>query len=192
MVMVCVGQVLGDLLQVVFFVEMFIIGLLVDIGCFGLVLVCFKWYGELLVSGVQGSQLCQEEKVLFGFYYLELVVVMMQDWYFFKFFCEMVLYYYDVDNIGMDEEDCQQCLICLLELVVCVVDVCVVSDVVWLVLLLCLLVLGECFELLFFSLEYLCGCVLWDWSDWGVLFKVLIWVLCEIGIELVVVVEKLE
>lgn len=134
----------------------------------------------------------QEEKALFGFNHLELAAAMMQDWHFPKLFCETVLYHYDADNTGMDEEDRQQRLIRLLELAACVADVCVASDAARPALLPRLLALGERFELPLSSLEYLCGRVSWDWSDWGALLKVPTRVLREIGTELAAAAEKPE
>ena len=117
---------------------------------------------------------------------------MMQDWHFPKLFCETVLYHHDADNTGMDEEDRQQRLIRLLELAACVADVCVASDAARPALLPRLLALGERFELPLSSLEYLCGRVSWDWSDWGALLKVPTRVLREIGTELAAAAEKPE
>jgi hypothetical protein len=109
-----------------------------------------------------------------------------------KLFCETVLYHHDADNTGMDEEDRQQRLIRLLELAACVADVCVATDAERAALLPRLLALGERFELPLSSLEYLCGRVSWDWSDWGALLKVPTRVLREIGAELAEAAEKPE
>ncbi|BEV15434.1 HDOD domain-containing protein [Herbaspirillum sp. DW155] len=188
--MACAGQALGDLLQIAPPAEMFTIGLLADIGRLGLASARPKPYGELLGSGVQGAALRQEEKTLFGFNHLELAAAMMQDWLFPKLFCDSVLHHSDADHTGMDEEDRQQRLIRLLELAACVADVCVASDTGRAALLPRLLALGERFGLPVSSLEYLCGRVSWDWSDWGALLKVPTRVLREIGPELVAAAEQ--
>lgn len=188
--MACAGQALGDLLQIAPPAEMFTIGLLADIGRLGLASARPKRYGELLGSGMQGGALRQEEKALFGFNHLELAAAMMQDWLFPKLFCETVLHHSEADSTGMDEEDRQQRLIRLLELAACVADVCVASDTERAALLPRLLALGERFELPVSSLEYLCGRVSWDWSDWGALLKVPTRVLREIGPELAAAAEQ--
>ncbi|MCI1007391.1 HDOD domain-containing protein [Herbaspirillum sp. C7C8] len=190
--MACAGQALGDLLQVAPPAEMFTIGLLADIGRLGLASARPKRYGELLRTGVQGASLRQEEKALFGFNHLELAAAMMQDWLFPKLFCESVLYHDQADNTGMDEQDRQQRLIRLLELAACVADVCVASDAQRPALLPRLLELGERFELPLSSLQYLCGRVSWDWSEWGALLKVPTRVLREIGPELLAAAQRPE
>ncbi|HZG18792.1 MAG TPA: HDOD domain-containing protein [Herbaspirillum sp.] len=182
--MACAGQALGDLMQVAPPAEMFTIGLLADIGRLALASARPKRYGEILRSGVTGLALRQAEQQAFGFDHLALAAAMMQDWLFPGLFCEAVLHHEAADHSGLDEEDRQQRLVRLLELAGCVADICVADDAARSTLLPHLLTLGERFELPSSSLEYLCGRVSWDWSEWGAMLKVPTRVLREIGPEL--------
>lgn len=188
--MACAGQALGDLLQVAPPAEMFTIGLLAGIGQLGLASARPKRYGELLLAGAKDAQLRLQESESFGFDHLALAAAMMQDWHFPRIFCEAVLHHRDPAASGLDEDDRQQKVTRLLELAGCVADVCTASDEQRGALLPRLLQLGQHFELPVSSLEYVCGRVSWDWSDWGALLKVPTRVLREIGPELAAAAEQ--
>lgn len=187
--MACAGQALGDLLQLAPPAEMFTIGLLAGIGELGLASARPLRYGEVLRTGARGHALLSEEQAVFGFDHLALAAAMMQDWHFPKLFCEAVLHHADPEASGLDEDDRQQRLIRLLELASCVADVCTADDQQRPLILPRLLALGERVELPLSSLEYLCGRVSWDWSDWGALLKIPTRVLREIGPELAAAAE---
>jgi len=182
--MACAGQALGDLLQVAPPAEMFTIGLLAGIGQLALASARPRRYGELLLGGARGRALRDEEREVFGFDHLSLAAAMMQDWHFPRLFCEAVLHHGDPEASGLDEDDRQQRLSRLLEMAGCIADVCIADDARRAALLPGLLALGERFELPLSSLEYVCGRVSWDWSEWGGLLRIPTRVLREIGPEL--------
>ncbi|NUU01286.1 HDOD domain-containing protein [Herbaspirillum robiniae] len=182
--MACAGQALGEMLQLAPPAEMFTNGLLAGIGRLGLASARPKRYGELLATNPQGPALAEEERKVFGFDHLSLAAAMMEDWHFPRLFCTAVLHHENPEASGLDEDDRQQQLVRMLELAGCVADVCVADPAVRGQLLPRLLKLAERFELPLSSVEYICGRVSWDWSDWGALLKIPTRVLPDIGTEL--------
>lgn len=183
--MACAGQALGEMLQLAPPAEMFTNGLLAGIGRLGLASARPKRYGEVLATGAEGQALRDKEKEAFGFDHLSLAAAMMEDWHFPKLFCTAVLHHENPEGSGLEEGDRQQQLVRMLELAGCVADVCVAgSPEARAQLLPRLLKLAERFSLPLSSVEYICGRVSWDWSDWGALLHVATQVLPEIGTEL--------
>ena len=132
----------------------------------------------------------EEEREVFGFDHLTLAAAMMEDWHFPRLFCEAVLHHCEPEASGRDEDDRQQRLSRLLEMAGCIADVCIADDARRAALLPGLLALGERFEPPLSSLEYVCGRVSWDWSEWGGLLKIPTRVLREIGPELAAAAEQ--
>lgn len=183
--MACAGQALAEMLQQAPPAEMFTIGLLAGIGRLGLASARPKRYGELLAQGAQGEDLLAGEKAAFGFNHLSLAAAMMEDWHFPRLFCNAVLHHEDPAASGFEDGDRQQQLVRMLQLAGAIADVCVAGEAERTALLPRLLQLGEGFELPLSSVEYLCGRVSWDWSDWGALLHIPTRVLPAIGEELV-------
>lgn len=182
--MACAGQALGEMLQLAPPAEMFTNGLLAGIGRLGLASARPKRYGEVLASGAQGQALLEKEREAFGFDHLGLAAAMMEDWHFPKLFCTAVLHHENPDASGIDEGDRQQQLVRMLELAGCVADICTSDPAVRGPQLARLLKLAERFQLPLSSMEYVCGRVSWDWSDWGALLRIPTQVLPDIGAEL--------
>jgi HD-like signal output (HDOD) protein len=182
--MACAGQALAGMLQLAPPAEMFTNGLLAGIGRLGLASARPRRYGEILAGKPQGQELRERERETFGFDHLALAAAMMEDWHFPKLFCNAVLHHENPEASGLDEGDRQQQLARVLELAGCVADVCVADAAGRARLLPKLLKLAERFALPLSKVEYVCGKVAWDWSDWGALLHISTQALPEIGLEL--------
>ncbi|MCA1323651.1 HDOD domain-containing protein [Herbaspirillum sp. alder98] len=182
--MACAGQALAEMLQQAPPAEMFTNGLLAGIGRLGLASARPKRYGELLLDHPTGEVLLEREQAAFGFDHLALAAAMMEDWHFPRLFCNAVLYHERPSASGVEEGDRQQQLVRMLELAGALADVCVATAAARPALLSRLLTLAAAFDLPLSSVEYLCGRVSWDWSDWGALLHIPTQVLPDIGQEL--------
>ncbi|EJN06655.1 HDOD domain-containing protein [Herbaspirillum sp. YR522] len=182
--MACAGQALAEMLQQAPPAEMFTNGLLAGIGRLGLASARPKRYGELLLDNPSGEVLLEREQAAFGFDHLALAAAMMEDWHFPRLFCNAVLYHERPTASGVEEGDRQQQLVRMLELAGALADVCVANAAARPQRLSRLLALAADFDLPLSSVEYLCGRVSWDWSDWGAMLHIPTQVLPDIGQEL--------
>jgi HD-like signal output (HDOD) protein len=182
--MACAGQALAEMLQQAPPAEMFTNGLLAGIGRLGLASARPKRYGELLADRPTAEVLLEREQTAFGFNHLTLAAAMMEDWHFPRLFCNAVLFHERPSASGVEEGDRQQQLVRMLELAGALADVCVANAAARPALLSRLLTLAAAFDLPLSSVEYLCGRVSWDWSDWGALLHIPTQVLPDIGQEL--------